>query len=50
MKTSIQLYTALEQIVQRLYTHLKLEKQENTKGRTQKEHEKADYRFPIPSL
>jgi len=33
MKTSIQLYTALEQIVQRLYTHLKLEKQENIKGR-----------------
>src|SRR3990167_7393413 len=33
MKTSIQLYTTLEQIVQRLYTHLKLEKQENTKGR-----------------
>lgn len=33
MKTSIQLYTALEQIVQRFYTHLKLETQENTKGR-----------------
>jgi len=33
MKTSIQLYNVLEQIVQRLYTHLKLEQQENTKGR-----------------
>lgn len=33
MKTSIQLYTALEQIVQRFYTHLKLETQENRKGR-----------------
>lgn len=33
MKTSIQLYTALEQIVQRFYTHLQLETQENKKGR-----------------
>lgn len=33
MQTSIQLYNVLEQIVQRLYAHLKLETQENTKGR-----------------
>src|SRR3989344_6119116 len=33
MKTSIQLYNVLEQVVKRLYTQLKLDKQENTKGR-----------------
>src|SRR5487761_1423975 len=33
MKTSIQLYNVLEHIVKRLYTQLKLEKQEKTKGR-----------------
>ena len=33
MKTSIQLYNVLEQIVQRLYTQLKLETQEKSKGR-----------------
>lgn len=33
MKTSIQLYNVLEQVVNRLYTQLKLDKQEKTKGR-----------------
>lgn len=33
MKTSIQLYNVLEQIVRRLYTQLRLEKQEKVKGR-----------------
>lgn len=33
MKTSIQLYNVLEQVVQRLYTQLRLEKQEKSKGR-----------------
>src|SRR3989344_3733212 len=33
MQTSIQLYNVLEQVVRRLYTQLKLEKQEKTKGR-----------------
>src|SRR3989338_4410650 len=33
MKTSIQLYNVLEQIVKRLYMQLRLDKQEKTKGR-----------------
>lgn len=33
MKTSIQLYNVLEQTVKRLYTQLRLDKQEKTKGR-----------------
>lgn len=33
MKTSIQLYNVLEQVVNRLYTQLRLDKQEKTKGR-----------------
>lgn len=33
MKTSIQLYNVLKQVVGRLYTQLNLQKQENTKGR-----------------
>jgi hypothetical protein len=33
MKTSIQLYNVLEQVVQQLYTQLRLDKQEKTKGR-----------------
>jgi hypothetical protein len=33
MKTSIQLYNVLEQVVRRLYQQLKLDKQEKTKGR-----------------